>query len=169
MQRVVIVGPGGAGKSTLARELGTRTGLPVIHLDRLYWKPGWVEPPLEEFRAKQATALAGNEWIVDGNYSGSADLRLPRADVILVLNFNPVRCIARVARRTWRSHGQETQAPGCPDKLDWQFVKWIFTYRRKAWVRMHAAISQYAPDTPVVTLKTPRSVRRYVASIPGSP
>ncbi len=80
-----MVGSGGAGKSTLAREIGQRTGIPVIHLDQHFWKPGWVETPAEEWRAMQNDLLAADCWIVDGNYGGTFDVRFARADTVVVL------------------------------------------------------------------------------------
>ena len=78
MQRIAVVGPGGAGKTTFARELGRRTGIPVVHLDRHYWRPGWTPTPADEWRAQQARLLAGERWIVDGNYGASFDVRFAR-------------------------------------------------------------------------------------------
>jgi adenylate kinase family enzyme len=69
------VGSGGAGKTTFARELARRTGLPVVHLDHLYWKPGWVETPRDEWRMVQDERLTATEWIADGNYSGTFNVR----------------------------------------------------------------------------------------------
>jgi len=68
-RRVVVTGMAGAGKSTFARQLSAKTGLPVIHLDVHFWKPGWVEPSDQEWRDVQSKLLAGEEWIADGNYS----------------------------------------------------------------------------------------------------
>ncbi len=77
VKRVAVVGSGGAGKSTLARELGQRTGIPVIHLDEHFWKPGWVATAAEEWRAVQNDLLAADCWIVDGNYGGTSTFASP--------------------------------------------------------------------------------------------
>src|SRR5215831_14521617 len=99
MQRVAILGPGGAGKSTFADELGARTGLPVVHLDRYFWHPGWIETPREAWRARQEELFAGDEWIGDGNYSATAEVRLRRADTVVLLDFPIWRTIPRALRR----------------------------------------------------------------------
>jgi len=66
MRRIALVGPGGAGKSTLARRLGARLGLPVVHLDAEHWHPGWVETPAEEWAEKVRALASGERWIIDG-------------------------------------------------------------------------------------------------------
>jgi adenylate kinase family enzyme len=85
MQRIAVVGSGGAGKSTFARQLGERTAIPVIHLDRHFWKPECVETPRHEWREVQRGLLAGETWIVDGNYGATFDVRFSRADTVIVL------------------------------------------------------------------------------------
>ena len=93
--RVVVTGMAGAGKSTFARELSVKTSLPVIHLDVHFWKPGWVEPSDAEWRDIQSTLLAGDDWIVDGNYHETLDLRLERADTVVYLDTPWWLCAAR--------------------------------------------------------------------------
>src|SRR6185312_15962095 len=120
MERVAIVGVGGAGKSTLAVALGTRTGLPVVHLDRLFWKPGWRASEREELVAAQERALpVGGRWIADGNYGGTMPFRLARADTIVFLDLSPSRCLARVLSRAWRSRGRvrADMSEGCPERF----------------------------------------------------
>lgn len=78
MERVLILGSPGAGKSTLASKLGACTGLPVIHLNMLYWRPGWSESDAAEFRAKVATVVRDTRWIIDGDYGSTLGLRLSR-------------------------------------------------------------------------------------------
>ena len=82
MRRVVILGNAGSGKSTLARRLGERLGLPVVHLDVLFWEPGWVKPDNEVFRDRVRAAIVGDAWITEGNYiSRTFDLRLPKDEM----------------------------------------------------------------------------------------
>ena len=86
MQRIVILGNAGSGKSTLARDLGRRLNLSVVHLDRLFWEPNWVEADNEVFRARVRQAIASDRWVCEGNYARRTfDLRLPRADLIICL------------------------------------------------------------------------------------
>jgi adenylate kinase family enzyme len=117
VQRVAVVGAGGAGKSTFANALVESTGLPVIHLDRWYWRAGWVKPATAEWEALQVDLLAGDRWIADGNYGGSLDLRLSRADTVIILAPPRLVCVAGGLTRVLRNRGRAVQAPGCPERL----------------------------------------------------
>ena len=163
MQRVVILGCGGSGKSTLARRLGARTGLPVVHLDRCFWKPGWVPTPEDEWRAVQTELVAADRWIIDGNYSLTLDVRLPRADTVIFFDFATWRTVSRVLWRTTRDLGKETQADGCPEKFEWSFIKWVATYRGRSLPRTIAAITKDAAHAHLHVLRRPRDVERFLS------
>jgi adenylate kinase family enzyme len=83
MKRIAIIGSCGAGKSTLARQMGTILGLEVIHLDSFFWKPGWVETPRVEWRSTVENLVKRETWIIDGNYGSTFDIRLEAADTIV--------------------------------------------------------------------------------------
>src|SRR5436190_2972633 len=106
VQRVMIIGSGGAGKSVLARELGERLGLPVYHLDALLWRPGWVMRPKDEERALFEELVRRDAWIIDGNYGAgqSLELRLAAADTVIFLDLPRILCLGRSLKRwlTWR-------------------------------------------------------------------
>ena len=98
-QRVLVMGCPGAGKSTLARRLADRTGLPLVHLDDLYWQSDWVRPSDAEWQAQQRQAAAEPRWIIDGNYLPTAELRLVRAQAIVVVSAPAALCATRILRR----------------------------------------------------------------------
>ena len=130
MKRVAIIGSGGAGKTTLARALGERTGLPVIHLDRLYWNTGWVETPHDEWLKRQNSLLAQERWIVDGNYGSTMDVRLAAADTVIFLDLPRLRCLWRVFKRRLRYHNRSRpdMNEDCPERLTWEFLRFVWTY-----------------------------------------
>lgn len=162
VQRVVIVGSGGAGKSTLASELGRRTGLLVVHLDHHFWHPGWVETPRDEWRAVQQELFAGDEWIADGNYSATLDERLPRADTVVFCDFPTWRTLPRVLRRTLANRGRAVQAEGCPERLDPRFLWWVARYRYRSRPRVVRAIAELAPGASVHVLRSSRAVQAFL-------
>ena len=165
MQRVAIVGPGGAGKTTFARQLGERTQLPVIHLDEHYWKPGWEPTPRDEWRAKQEQLLAADKWIVDGNYGGTLETRLRRADTVIVFAIARTRCVERALLRSVRHRGRAIQAEGCPERVDREFLRWIWRFPRDSKPRLDAALHEHAPHAQVVTFRNPREVRAFLRDL----
>ena len=125
-RRVVVTGMAGAGKSTFARQLAAKTGLPAIHLDLHFWKPGWVEPSDKEWRDVQSKLLAGEEWIADGNYHETLDLRLERADTVVYLDTPWWVCAARafvrgvlVRRVSCPTAARRRRGDGCVTNGGW--------------------------------------------------
>lgn len=165
MQRVAIVGSGGAGKTTFATALGAVTGLPVIHLDRLHWKPGWEETPREEWAGIVAAQTTGDRWIIDGNYAGTFEVRFERADTVIVLAFSRWRCTARVLWRALANHGRDVQAAGCPERLDPSFVRWVWRYPKDGRQRLDESLDRVVGRIPIVELRTPNDVRRFLAGL----
>ncbi len=103
MQRVAIIGSCGAGKTTLAKSLGERLDLPVIHLDAHYWQPGWQATDADEWQKIQQKLVKGDRWIIDGNYGSTMDIRLTAADTIVWLDFSRYLCLWRVFKRSFLS------------------------------------------------------------------
>ncbi len=165
MKRVAVVGSGGAGKSTFARELGRRTGIPVIHLDCHHWNPGWIATPPEQWRAVQSDLLAADVWIVDGNYGATFDLRFARADTVIVLSLPRWRCVIRAIRRNLQHHGHAVQAAGCPERLDLQFLRWVWRYPRDGRPRLDAALDRYRAHLRVIELASPPQVHQFLRNV----
>ena len=168
MRRVLVVGPGGAGKSTLARRLGERTGLPVIHLDEHHWRPGWEPTPDDEWRAIVTELASGDEWIIDGNYGGTIDIRVRAADTAVFLDYAPIPCIARALRRSIFNYGRAVQASGCPEHLELQFLRWIANYRRDSRPRVLAELEAGGPSLAIHVLRNPKDARRFLEGVSGA-
>jgi len=168
IKRIAIIGPGGAGKSTLARQIGAALSLPVIHLDAHYWHEGWVETPKEVWEQTVRGLIQGEAWVMDGNYGGTMDLRLTAADTILFLDLPPTLCVWRAGRRAWqyRRRTRPDMGPGCPEKMDWTFLKWIWNYRRDRRPDILEKMGQYAEGRRLVRLQTPTQVRRFLGGLP---
>jgi adenylate kinase family enzyme len=167
MQRVLIVGNGGAGKSTLARALGARTGLPVIHLDVLFWKPGWVETGDDEFREAVTEALAAPAWICDGNFGSTWDVRMPRADTIIWIDRPPWFSLLRAIRRMiqYRKGGRPDIAEGCDESIDLNFYRFILTYDAKVKPRLEAALATHGAQARQVRLRSDRDIAAFLEEV----
>ena len=94
MRRINVVGTSCSGKTTLARDLAARLGLPHVEIDALYWGPGWKGLPMATFRARLEDALAADAWIADGGYEMARDITWRRAEAVVWLDYS-TRCGAR--------------------------------------------------------------------------
>ena len=167
MHRIAIVGCSGGGKSTLARAIGERLGLPVVHLDTLFWKPGWVESPRDAFRVVADETARGERWIIDGNFTDAAALRFARADMIVWVDLRRSLCLWRAFSRALTAFGRVRAdlAPGCPEKIDLAFYRYIWSWNRLTRPRMEAAIAAHGSGARMVRLRSDREVMAFVDSL----
>ena len=150
MKRVVILGRGASGKSTLARRLGDITGLPVIEVDKIFWQPGLIATPREEWVVMQEKLVTGERWIMDGDLGpyDAVEVRLRAADTIIFLDFSLVRCAWRAIRRS-------------PERGD--FWRWLLAYRYQSRPILRAAIANHAPNAVLHVFRSPKALGRFVA------
>ena len=167
-RKILILGCSGAGKSTLARQIGRVTGLPVIHLDQHYWLPGWQEPDKETWLRKISALIAQPQWVMDGNYGGTLALRLAAADTAIFLDFPTRVCLGRVLLRVVRSLGRvrEDMAPGCPERCDFSFLRYVYRYRREHRCRHLAAVEAFGRK--LIILHRPTEVADLVLASAGA-
>jgi adenylate kinase family enzyme len=161
--RILVIGSPGSGKSIFARKLGERTGLPVHHLDQIYWRAGWVESEREAFRAEVERITAAPHWIIDGNYSGTLETRLAHAGQVILLDLSPLRCTWRILKRVIAGHGKvrPDMAEGCPERFDLGFLWYVLSFRLRVLPRVEAKLEGYSGD--LVWLGTPREVTRFLS------
>ncbi|MEL7423361.1 MAG: topology modulation protein [Bacteroidota bacterium] len=170
-QRIMVAGCSGSGKSTFSRELAARTKLPLIHLDREYWLPGWVEPSKQDWRRSMAELVQQERWIMDGNYSATWDIRLPRTELVIYLQYPLWLLFWRSTKRilSYRGRVRPDMAPGCPEHFNWSFYHFLIGcwYGRK---RHHLAGLADLPDTTeVLIFRSPQEARRWLLETHPSP
>jgi adenylate kinase family enzyme len=167
MRRVLVIGISGAGKSTFARALAQRSGLPLIHLDKEFWRPGWKITPRAEWRAKVAELVAREAWIMDGSFGASLDLRLPRADTVVWFDYPRQRCLRRVAWRIATTYGRVRPdlAEGCPEQLDWEFLRFVWDFNAKSRPQIVAALAEHGGHVKPVVVERDADARRFLDGV----
>lgn len=166
MERILIIGCGGAGKSTLARQLGEKLDLPVVHLDKLFWKPGWVESAKEEIDEKILAELEKPQWIIDGNYNRTMPRRIQYCDTIIYLDFSRVACLLGVLKRVLTTYGKvrPDMGEGCPERIDFEFLKWVWNFNKNKREQYYRMLND-AEGVETIVLKNRRMVKRFLQSL----
>ncbi len=168
MKKVLVIGAGGAGKSTVARRLGQLLDIEVKHLDKFYWRAGWKEPAKEEWLQTITELTSNDSWIIDGNYGGTLEFRLQHCDTIIFLDMPRLLCIWRIAKRRLlhRNRSRPDMAEGCNEKLNWEFIQWVWNYSRTRKPKVIKMLHEQAQDKQVVWLRSSAEVERFLASLP---
>ena len=166
MERILIIGCGGAGKSTLARQLGKKLNLPVVHLDSIFWLPGWVEMERDAFDARVLQELEKPQWIMDGNYNRTLPRRVAHCDTIIYLDFSRFACLYGIFKRLLTNIGKTRpdMGAGCKEKVDWAFVKWVWNFNKNKRQRYYKMLNE-ATHTETIVLKNRRMVKRFLKSL----
>jgi adenylate kinase family enzyme len=172
VQRILIIGSGGSGKSTLSATLGQRLALPVIHMDALYWQPGWQEPEKPDWQARVQVLCQGERWVMDGNYSGTLAQRLAACDTVILLDLPPLLCLWRALWRGFRYRGRvrPDMAEGCPEQLpDPAFLSWIWNYPKGSRPKVMELLDAHRQGRRIIRLRSRREVRQFLRELDWNP
>ena len=170
MRRVLVIGSGGAGKSTFASRVAEQICVELIHLDALYWQPGWVKTPKADW-ARIVDALTEREsWVMDGNYGGTLERRLAACDTVVFLDLPRIVCLLRVLRRRLRFHNRARpdMNAGCPERLSWEFLSWIWTYPTQRRPGILARLAGLRPDQQSIVLESEAAIDRFFEALERS-
>ncbi|MBT2638920.1 MULTISPECIES: DNA topology modulation protein [unclassified Bacillus (in: firmicutes)] len=165
MEKVIIIGCGGAGKSTLSRKLGEIRNIKVYHLDALYWKPGWEMTAKNEWETLIKQVIEKDSWIMDGNYGSTIDMRAQAADTIIFLDYSAPRCLYGVFKRRIMYHGRTRpdMNEGCPERLDWDFIKWVAKYKREKAPGIIAKLEEFKlQGKEIYHFTNPRETNKFI-------
>ena len=168
MKKVLVLGSGGSGKTTFAAKLSQKTGLPLYHLDALYWKPGWVEPPAAEWQKRIAALVEKDAWIIDGSYGGTLELRIPKADTILFLDMPNWLCVWNILKRRIKfarvfGRTRPGMAPECPETIHFSFLMWVWSYPKSKKPNVLAMINRLKQtETQVVIFKSYSALDKFL-------
>ncbi|MEM7332227.1 MAG: topology modulation protein [Chloroflexota bacterium] len=168
MKRIVILGSSGSGKSTLARKLGNSLNLPVVHLDRHYWNPGWEPTPEKQWQEQVKDFVSEPAWIIDGNYRSTLDIRLEACDAVIFLDMPPILCVQRAIKRRFQymNHPRPDIARGCKELvLDPQFPQFlarILDYPKRARPEVLQKINYIKDHKRVIILNSPQTADEFL-------
>jgi adenylate kinase family enzyme len=167
MRRCLVLGSGGAGKTTFSVALAGATGLPVVHLDRHFWQPGWRPLPPEAWEARVQELVRRPAWIMDGNYGGTLEIRLAAADTVILLDTPRLQCLAGVVRRRWAWGGRSRPSlpEGCPERITLGFLHWIWTYPSRRRPALLARFEELGGDTAVHVFRGRREQETFLATV----
>ncbi len=160
-KKIVIVGISATGKSTFARKLVERTGLPLTHMDTIWWKPGWIEVGDEDATKQLDATTLTSEWIIEGYIPhGARDFVFERADAILYLDYSGSIAAWRYIKR-WLKHRKEArpELQGSPDKFHWYFLKRVWTKQEA--ISLNKDLAKVKDQSKILKLKTPREAKTY--------
>jgi adenylate kinase family enzyme len=166
MQRVLVVGTSGVGKTTLARKVAAAYGLPVFHLDKMAWRAGWVRRPVAEFEPEVDALMDGERWLIEGNYTATLRARAGRADTLIFIDLPLWLCLKRVFFRWWknRGRGRDDLPEGCIEPLPWTFLKWVLSAPPSHQALWHEVAMRH-PDVRFIQLSSPRQVAEFVKGL----
>lgn len=163
MKRIIVIGCGGAGKSTFSRKLSDKLDIPVYHLDKLFWNKGWVETPQEKFDSYIKEILNKDKWIMDGNYLRTLDLRAENADTIIFIDMPTYLCLYRIMKRRLIYIGRSRPdiTVGCPEGMDFEFFKWVLTYNKKIRPTILNKMKEYK-EKNVIIFNNRKDVKKFI-------
>ncbi|WP_195990217.1 DNA topology modulation protein [Clostridium sp. D53t1_180928_C8] len=163
MKRIIVIGCGGAGKSTFSRKLSEKLNIPVYHLDKFFWNKGWVSTPKDKFNSKIEELVNKEEWIIDGNYIRTLEVRAKKSDTIIFINMPTYLCLYRIIKRRFMYKGKSRpdMAEGCPEGIDFEFFKWVFTYNKKIRPQILDKLNIYN-DKNIIILNGKKEVKNFI-------
>ena len=167
MKRVLIIGCGGSGKSTLARLLGEKTGLPVVHLDQIFWAPGnWQHLDRESFDRLLQEEVEKDRWILDGNYDRTLEKRLAHCDTVIWLDYNRFVCLIGWVKRVISNWGtaRADMAAGCTEWFDPEFAGWIWRFNKEHRVK-YTELLDRQDEKLILRFKSRSQLKKYIATL----
>jgi adenylate kinase family enzyme len=167
MKKILVIGSGGSGKSTLSLKMGEILGIDVFHLDKFYWREGWIKPDPYEWLRIVDEILKREQWIIDGNFSGTLKRRVESCDTIIFLDLSRAICLWRIVMRRlrYRQRARPDMAHGCNERLNLEFVSWVMNYSKRSRPKVLELMRTNAASRKILWLRSPQQVEAFLASL----
>lgn len=164
MNKVLVLGGCGSGKTTFSEQLSELTSLPIIHLDQHFFAPGWKEPKTEDWEKKVGQLCQQEQWIMDGNYGGTLDIRLGHADTVIYLDNGTASNLYRVIKRLIKYYGKirPNMALGCEERFDLEFIFYVFHFNRVKKPSILRRVEKYIQTDRFYMLKNDRDKIKFL-------
>ncbi len=159
MEKIIVIGCPGSGKSTFSRALRDKTGLPLYYLDMLWHKPDKTNITREEFDTKLAEVLNKDNWIIDGNYNRTLEMRMQKCDTVFLLDFPTEICLAGVESRIGK---KREEMPWVEEEFDPEFKEWILNFRDDKLPYIYELLDKYN-DKEIVIFKSREEMNAYLS------
>ena len=165
MKKILVIGGNGSGKSTFSQKLGEKTGLPLVHLDKIWWRGNWEYISREEFDEKLGAELQKDEWIIDGNFERTLERRLQFCDTVFYFDFSTIQCLFGVTERILNNYGKTRSDMGenCPERFDFEFYKAILRFNKKNRPKTKALLEKYKPN--VIVFKNRKQAEEFLKNV----
>jgi adenylate kinase family enzyme len=165
IRRVAIIGCGGSGKTIIGRRLAATLGTTITHLDSVVYDDEWNKLPPEKFAAVQEELVAAENWVIDGNYASTLPIRLRRATHVIFLDLPAATCLWGIAQRRRRYRGGQHDNDGVYDRITWDFIKYVWGYRRMMAPRVRKLIAEHAQHADIRIVRTRRAANHLVPEL----
>ena len=158
LNRIMIFGRPGSGKSTFALHLSKTTNLPLHHLDKYFFTKNWAERDTQEFLEIQQSIVDRDTWIIDGNSIKSLEMRYSRANLVLHFNYSRWICYFRVFKRMFHKNPEiDDRAKDCPEKISWKLLKYMWSYKQRVSATIAYLRKKY-PRVPFVEIRNNKNL-----------
>ena len=164
--RIAVIGSAGSGKTTLSKNVGKLLNRPVTHLDKILLGENWTDLPHEQHVQILQPIVEQPTWIIDGMWSKTLQMRYQRATLVLFLDYKPALCAWRAFTRSLKFNGKQRDdlAPGCVDKINLDFYKYILNFRKGCRLKVVQAQKDY-PNVPVICFTKPKQARQFLSQL----
>ena len=166
MQRIIVIGCCGCGKTTLSRELASKLNLPLIHLDALNWRDNWQHVSQEEFDRLLSVEVKKNKWIIDGNYNRTIPIRLKYCDTIIYMDYPRLVCLFGAIKRILKGYGKSRPDMGgnCPERFDMEFLRFIWNFNKNNRQKYLQMLEEVVSEKKVILLRSRKECLNFLQS-----